>query len=83
MFHPLGLLLMEHVSVAMVVVDLEYRYQVVRTLREYVQVVGFGIGTVTGLVHVGTYWSEGGSGWDAVALEWYQLIGIGNLWKLC
>ena len=51
-------------------------------MREYVQVVGFGIGKVTGLVHVGTHCAEDGSGWDAVALERYQLIGIGNLWKL-
>ena len=80
--HPLGLVVVEHLVAAMVVVDLEYQYQVVRTLKGYVQFVGFGIGTVTGLVHVGTYWSEDSSGWDAVAVEWYQLIGIGNLWKL-
>ena len=53
-----------------------------RTLKGYVQFVGSGIGTVTGLVHVGTDCAEGGSGWDAVALECYQLIGIGNWWKL-
>ena len=67
MFHPLGLVVVEHLVAAMVVVDLEYQYQVVRTLS---------------LVHVGTYWSEDSSGWDAVALEWYQVFGIGNLWKL-
>ena len=82
MFHPLGLVVVEHLVAAMVVVDLDYQYQVVRTLEGYVLVVGFGIGTVTGLVHVGTYWSEGSSGWDAVTLEWYQVIGSGNLWKL-
>ena len=81
MFHPLGLVVVEHLVAAMVVADLEYQYQVVRTLKGYVQFVGFGIGTVLSLVHVGTHWSEDSSGWDAVTLEWYRVFGIGNLWK--